>query len=168
MANVELLRETMDYIKNNPQKWRQDSWYAWVNEAGQIEYGVISLDMEEVNSCGSAFCFAGHAALKSGFPAPPRENHRQWTKAEEVDGYTQNVHVDEFAREKLGLTWEQAEVLFSGDNTLEDLEKIVDAIIDDPEIGEIDLLILVDRYNDYCCDECAGYTDDDEDDEDSW
>lgn len=43
--NVELLQQTMQYIKDNPEQHKQDIW---------------------LNECGTAACFAGWAALLSG------------------------------------------------------------------------------------------------------
>lgn len=165
MANVELLRETLQYIKNNPQSWRQDVWFTHIDpETGRRVESVIEVEVEEVNSCNTAFCFAGHAALKSGFPAPPKESYSQWTA--EIDGKT--VHVDTYAASKLGITYDQADVLFSGENSLEDIETIVEAIIENPDISDGDLEEKIGRDGaDYCCDECSGYADD-EDEETVW
>lgn len=161
MVNVELLDETMNHIRNNPQKWRQSAWYAWLDEDGKLAQDVVTVEVEEVNSCGSAMCFAGHAALKSGFPAPPSENWKQWTAT--IDGKLMDV--SDYAKKKLGLNWEQADVLFGGDNTMEDLETMVALLKENPDATEEDLLKAVDRFcdDDYCCEDCNGNND-----EESW
>ena len=170
MVNVDLLRETLDHIKNNPQTWRQDVWFTHVDpETGFRTDELISFDVEEVNSCGTAFCFAGHAALKSGFVAPPKNSYSHWCKEEydEASGRTRTIFVDDHAAKALGITWDQADVLFSGENSMEDLETIVNAIIEDPDISGSELNGLVDRnededYDDYDDDEDCSCCRDDE------
>lgn len=136
MVNVELLMETLEYIKDNPQKWLQEAWFALIDpKTGNRVWDIELFDVEEINSCGSAFCFAGHAALKSGFCAPPKSPNSAWRM--DING--RDVWVEDYAREQLGLTHEQAGVLFAADNSLEDLETIVKAIIDNPEISQYEL-----------------------------
>lgn len=151
MANNELLEKTMKYIEENPQTWRQESWYAWIDEDGDLVSESIDVEVTEVNSCGSAFCFAGRAALFEGFPEPPKSNSMSWVMP--IGDSPYGVMVDEFARARLGLTWDQASMLFNPSNTMEDLRKMVDAIKDDPDVDEDDLRKLV------------SWTDDDEDDD---
>ena len=161
MANVELLRETMQYIKNNPQSWRQDVWFTHLDpETGRRTHELVEVEVEEVNSCKTAFCFAGHAALKSGFPSPPKDSYTNWIA--EING--ENVWVDAYAARQLGITYDQAEVLFAGENSMEELEVLVEAIINKPDITSDDLERLLGRYSDCPC--CAD--DDDDDDEDVW
>jgi hypothetical protein len=165
MANVELLRETLDHIKNNPQTWKQDVWFTHLDpETHRRVASLIEVEVEEVNSCKTAFCFAGHAALKSGFPSPPKNSFEVWTA--EIDGKT--WWVDSYAADKLGITYDQADVLFAGENSLKEIEDIVNAIIENPEISEYDLNEMLGRNaDDYCCDECAGGWDDEDDDDDT-
>lgn len=134
MLNVKLLREVLDYIKANPQKWNQDAWFkVSVDKQGEPIFNKVTLQFEEVNSCNTALCFAGHAALMSGFDAPPRYDYEVWRgwgpglpKGERMD-------VDQYATEVLGLSTNQADVLFNGDNSLEDLERIVGKLIENPK-----------------------------------
>lgn len=166
MANNELLLETLNYIKENPQKWMQDVWFGFYDADGNRILEPVEL--EEVNSCNTAFCFAGHAALKTGFPAPPVNGYEPWVKSEydPVAARPVRTFVDEYAQKQLGLTWDQADVLFSGDNSLEDLETLVNAIIENPDIDQDDLLKAVDRYyDDERCGCCSDDVDDDDDDE---
>lgn len=161
MANNELLLDVLDHIKNNPQNWRQDAWFAFVDENGHRVWDTVSFDVEEVNSCHTAFCFAGHAALKTGFVAPPKNAYSGW-KMEVDDPSTysgkRNVYVEDYAREKLEITWDQADALFNGDNTLEDLEAMVKAIIDDTDISGEELQALASWY----------VSEDDEEDEEDY
>lgn len=140
MANEALLLETLEYIKNNPQKWNQGYWFVNFTHAGKLVSAYEQVEVEEVNSCGSAFCFAGHAALKTkNFPAPPKGGwDLPWVND---DG----VRVEEFARKALDLTYEQSEVLFFAENSLDDLETLVREIIEDPAITAHDLWCLIDN-----------------------
>lgn len=134
MINVKLLREVLQYIETHPQKWNQQAWFKVGQRSnGEPIFNKVTLQFEEVNSCNTSMCFAGHAALMSGFDAPPKNDYLMWRgwgpglrKAETMD-------VDEYAREVLGLTFEQADVLFQGENTLEDLKEIVENLIENPD-----------------------------------
>lgn len=156
MANEKLLLETLEYIKTHPQFWEQSAWGIWTNEVtGHPEIILTTVAMEEINSCGSAFCFAGHAALRTGFPPPPKSPNEMWTD-------DKGTWIDDHARTALGLTYDQADILFSPENTMDELETLVKAIIENPEIDADELEKLVDRYeSDYCCEECDGNGDDD-------
>lgn len=158
MANEKLLLETLEYIKTHPQQWDQSVWGIWTDEVtGHPEVIESIVSVEEINSCGSAFCFAGHAALRTGFPPPPKVNNAMWTDSN-------GRFVDDHARTVLGLTWGQADVLFSPENSMDNLETLVTAIIENPEIDQEELEKLVDRYeSDYCCADCEGDGDYDED-----
>lgn len=151
VLNEALLRETLQYIKEHPQQWNQEVWFTWKDANGNRLFDAIEVEFEEVNSCNSAFCFAGHAALKSGFGKPPKDSNRVW----EYDG----VEVSEWATDKLGLTWDQADVLFSSSNTMEDLELIVNAILENPNIGGDELYDLTSKYDDDYCTCCSSEDD---------
>jgi hypothetical protein len=152
MVNVELLEDTMKHIEENPQTWSQNNWYVWRTATGDKYWGVVTTEMVETNSCGSAYCFAGHAALSAGFSAPPKENYAGW--------FGQNgQYVDEFARETLGLTQAQADALFHGDNSMDDLRNMVDAIIENPKITGQALRELTDWHYDEDEDEDEEYDD---------
>ena len=69
--------------------------------------------------CGTAYCFAGYVGqLEDG----------RYARTDEVDG----IHVGQFAQEQLGLTEDQAEALFSADNTAEDIRAICEDIAGEP------------------------------------
>jgi hypothetical protein len=108
------------HIKTHPEEWRQGWW-------GRRD------------ACGTAFCFAGHAAVRAG--AEP-----QWHAS--VDGVEAfdfvmtpdgNAElVDEFAARVLGLDLDEAGEedfpLFSAVNDLDDLRRIIVEITGvDPE-----------------------------------
>lgn len=131
--NVELLRKTMDYIATHPQVWHQGSWF-WIYDSDKdtVIPHQVEITYEEVNSCNTAFCFAGHAALMEGFIAPPSNTYKAWTRQVDVKG-SDDWHyedVDEFARKRLGLSSDVANELFAAENTIQDLKDMVNLIIE--------------------------------------
>lgn len=130
--NVELLRDTMKWIEEHPGEHDQERW---------------------VNACGTAFCYAGHAALLAGATRPDALGFGiHWginpvTFKSVTDTYTgllatDNIPVDEFAARQLGITFEESEVLFDGDRTTAELRALVDALcagawIDDDRIYDV-------------------------------
>lgn len=110
--NAELLRRTLDHIKANPAEWNQDQW-----------------------RCDTAMCFAGWSATLAGCTWIRDDNYQSHVVAEPADVWSRTmwvgrldhtvVHVSERARRVLGLTSKQAVTLFSPDNGLDDLERIV-------------------------------------------
>jgi len=157
MANVELLKETLQYIKDNPQKWNQRVWYQ--NDTCLVP---VDIEVEEVNSCGTAFCFAGHVAIRTGFPAPPKDNYASWFRVEENGKYT---FVEQYAQEQLELSNDQADALFQADNSMDDLEWMVNEIISDPTVsGSYLMSNRPDGFDeDYCDCGCQDEYDEDED-----
>lgn len=93
--------------------------------------------------CGTAMCFAGHTALLAGakpiittsFAPDPGEDWWFGTvRVQGEGGVTFDRHVSTYAQELLGLSESDAESLFSGDNTLDDLEHLVGEIVEHGEI----------------------------------
>lgn len=124
MVNVELMQKVLDHITAHPKEWNQASWAnRW--------------------SCGTSFCFAGHAANMTGhnfiwdfdggaIAVEVEAGTRAFeveraTRASEVEG---NVAIALAAREELGLTVQQAAVLFNGDNSLAELYYLANVITD--------------------------------------
>lgn len=137
-VNFALLDEILAYVQNHPDQWNQDDWFKIVDlETGSIRYEKEEVIVKEVNSCGAAMCFAGHAALRMGFPAPPKDNGKIWTRAvkDPEDGYEYDEEVFTFAQNVLGLTSSQADALFAGANTLDDLQNIVEALHLNPKLS---------------------------------
>lgn len=115
MANENLLKLTMLYIKTFPEKHDQGDW---------------------VNPCDSTMCFAGHAAVLAGatFKNKIYQEEEEWL----VDPITgkhkdwhyngDRVYIQEFARKKLGLTVRESDYLFHQRRTHEELEKAVEML----------------------------------------
>lgn len=142
-VNYELLDEMYNFIKEHPQTWEQASWFKNVDtETGREKVYVRIETVEELNSCGSSFCFAGHIALREGFPSPPLNNNLEWDR--KVINYTYSTEyiyesVGSFAAKRLGLGELVADQLFDPFNTLEDLRFMILALKVDPEISSWDL-----------------------------
>jgi hypothetical protein len=106
--NVALLDEVLAYITANPSVWDQRMW-----------------------RCGTTACFAGHAALRTGatWAHPEDKNETDLlATAEDIaagisfrEGERDLVDVEECAKRALGISWREADELFSGGNTLGDL-----------------------------------------------
>lgn len=135
--NVALLQATMAYIEKNPEQHDQNNW---------------------ITACGTAFCYAGHAAILAGAARPGNEVAewgRSWAinvetleslAVESVSGYSDTVKpIDEFAAARLGLTLDEADVLFDGDQTLRTLRILVDALCADAWIDENGMIHDVER-----------------------
>lgn len=106
-VNKELLLQTLAYIEEHPEEWRQGRW-----------------------RCGSTACFAGHAALLAGAEWLHKKEINQATdeKVRAPDGAVE--WVNDYAKHVLGLTTDVAEALFHGNNTLSDLRRIVAGLVD--------------------------------------
>lgn len=109
--NVALLRQTLAHIEAHPEQWNQEMW---------------------ANECGTAFCFAGHAVLQAGCHILASRETVEWstipseiaTAAFPLRGSAPSIRA--VAMRLLGLDDGQALTLFCGDNSLDDLERIVD------------------------------------------
>ncbi len=129
--DYELLDGILEYIKEHPKQWNQTDWYKVVNTiTGDETYISETTTVKELNSCGTAMCFAGHVALAAGFPNPPvvqkDDDEDTWhRKVIDEKGEVDYEFVSSFAARRLGISFSQADALFAGDNNLEDLEFIV-------------------------------------------
>lgn len=135
--NHKLLDDVMGYIKNHPLEWDQIAWHRIMDlNTGVIRYDSEEQIVKEVNSCGAAFCFAGHVAMAEGFPAPPKNNNATWYRNFlDVDGFREYEEVSEFAIKRLGITSWQADALFAAENDMEQLEKMVAALHINPDLN---------------------------------
>ena len=118
--NVDLLDKTLDHIKmlvafeadgcEMDQHWNQN-WWGTRNE------------------CGTTLCFAGWALKLAGHTIVPRSEGNQFhykggdDLGVEVDG--EDRHIAKVAREELGLTNYEKQLLFCSSNRLDDLERRV-------------------------------------------
>lgn len=100
--NVELLQETLAYIKAHPKEWDQTEWF-----------------------CGTSACFAGWAAVLAGHKRMGRHTFSVMNPETGRRGYVWNV-----ATRELGLTDTQASELFAGGNDFYALEQVVGRLTD--------------------------------------
>lgn len=117
--NVVLLMATMATIKMHPEKHDQGTW---------------------VDPCNTTMCFAGHAAVISGatFDKDIFESEDGWLidpngkHVSEYDAIDENCHlkdgylyINEYAREKLGLNYQESSYLFNHSRTPWELEEAI-------------------------------------------
>lgn len=96
--DVSLLRKTLEHILSDPEHWNQACW------------------LEKRSRCGTIGCLAGWAAQLS----PRAETHKNMTWLWSVDG-GEALALPRAAETVLGLTEEQSDRLFDGDNSMRDL-----------------------------------------------
>lgn len=124
-VNHELLDEILSFIKAHPKTWVQDSWYKNVDAIHGERLFSIPEEVTEQNSCGTSFCFAGHTAIHEGFPAPPLDDSITWFRQVKDDDGVYHEDVSDFAREVLGLDYDQSDALFDSSNSLDDIETMI-------------------------------------------
>lgn len=98
--NLELLKQTWEFIKKNPEMHNQ-------------------ADFINNTQCGTTMCFAGHATVLSGAEFPKEPNDSYWFltpdgKLTEKDenGARKGIYVEKYARDVLGMTDEEAQFIF--------------------------------------------------------
>lgn len=106
--NVELANRVLEHIQSHMTKWNQGDW------------GVKTPD------CGTAYCFGGWAvALTDG------EGFFEWAKDEYIPRKRYLLNITEVrlrAMQLLGLNGDQADLLFSGGNDMDDIEVVLEGI----------------------------------------
>ena len=129
--NTERLQGTLDFITNNPGRHSQGIWFR-----GQA------------TECGSTGCFAGWSVALYGpaegwvqdSPESPRDFGPSYWRHEKA--MERAMHVGEVAIDLLGLTQDQADVLFNGENTPGMIADMVDDLVNrcglqhDPDEGD--------------------------------
>lgn len=134
--NRELLTELRDKIKSLPSMGDLDKRFQEEDAPDYLSKDTLTLAAEHginqiwlqwiwVNpygDCGTAACAAGWTALLMGKEINDRCEVQQDFKA---------MHVREYARQVLGLTLQQAEDLFSGNNTRDDMDRIFAKLLEE-------------------------------------
>lgn len=95
---------------------RKDAAY----EKFQKVWDLKTLELEDKikngpTACGTAYCVAGYVAAMTDV--------RHLTT-----DIVNDVHAEEFARAALGLTYDQSELLFNGNNTIEEVRTFAESI----------------------------------------
>lgn len=126
---AELRHATLDAIRANPEHWDQSAW-----------------------RCDTGMCFAGWAAQLAGgvFPYDDNDDRTDIVYGGEEPragivtsptGQLETISV--FAQDRLGLTDDEADILFYGDNDLYDLTELVRRL----DAGESILDYLENRFD---------------------
>lgn len=115
------LRKVMAAIRANPKRWDQSRWH-----------------------CGTTHCFAGWAQILAG-KVRLRKDGAVY-KADIEACQFPIPHQD--AEKWLGITWEQGHALFFFANSLNQLQIVVDAIIENPNVSHETLYWLKQQAKD--------------------
>ncbi len=115
VANTELLLELKAWVRSEWEK----------KEAGQ-ESEWDQSTWASRTGCGTVCCVAGKTALLNGWK-PEFENGADYTIIFAKGGRTWPV--DDIAQDVLGLTDEEADDLFEGVNSVEQIERLIDLIV---------------------------------------
>lgn len=116
--SADRLNEAMEVTEQKAAAglWDQEEWITWWD-------------------CGTGGCFAGNWALHRGCEPWWREGSHERSTGRIID-LTGNVDsVESWARDDLGLTFEESYPLFDSANTLDDLRRLVKEIIAERESG---------------------------------
>lgn len=145
---IPLLRIIWEQIKADMEAWEQDSWYgvSWEALAAPAVREYIAERKVIPWSCGTPACIAGHASFAAGATLPPRIVELMAEGKPSVGGEIitpdgVEMWVQDYAREVLGFTDEQADVLFAAPRTADEIEHMVTALEGDPRA---DLHYLID------------------------
>lgn len=119
-ANVAKLLETLQYIESLPNVRAEDAYPIGIDVFDQYTYGTDNSDITNSEHCGTAACFAGWRYLLDGH----------------TPGELFDVRCDIIseASSSLGLDSDTAMILFSSNNTLDDLRMYVGALVANPDM----------------------------------
>lgn len=136
MLNIPLMRKVMDHIDSIPNAVTAREVFTIIkSEDGPKESYHQGKWMVE-GACGTAGCFAGHAVLMVG-AKPVNLEPLMGDTGIELTSYVEfedKVHeISALAQEQLGLTDDQADELFAGFNTIDDVHEFVDEFISEAE-----------------------------------
>lgn len=123
MPNIALARKVLEHIERFPQHHYQGDWTN--NPINQL-----AADNGDHPPCGTALCFAGWTAFLTA-PKGSRMNSAGTILL--PDGKT--PHSADWTEELLGITPEQASVLFYSAQNLDDLKAVIDAIEAQPDVS---------------------------------
>lgn len=133
--NLRLLRKVLNHIDKHPESYYQGAWAtrwgSWVRQSQRYRW-VSYMDRKtkkvrrrKATMCTTSYCFAGHAIVQAGHDFRTMGLHDDL----EIDGrHTSIYRVIDKARELLGLTQEEANALFEGDNTRRDVQDVCEQI----------------------------------------
>lgn len=138
--NRDLLILLRDFLNDNQDRHEQTTWITGVVRPAQEHPDATGAELArlvtESTTCGTAGCVAGWAALFGGYRQLTADDQRRCYTASDdvydpaVPGYF--LSMQRAARAVLGLSVAQAHMLFWGDNTLDEINEMIDALLADP------------------------------------
>ena len=127
--NTQMLHLVYKEIKTFPKAWNQNTWAVDFDKLADLP-GIKEFKR---NRCGTAYCFAGHAALLAGYEIAWDD----FGESSSVTDKNERGHarsISEVAAEVLGLEESQRLDLFAGGNSLENIRQyIIDYTGEDPD-----------------------------------
>lgn len=126
MPNIPLLLQTMAHIEAHPKQWNQGSW------------------IREDSDCGTAYCFAGWAAVLSGAKFAKDVASNDFRSCVIPPDDAEPVDVADYAADLLGVEPYEADRaeednyvhLFHAANDLDDLRQIVNELCAEGQVTE--------------------------------
>lgn len=100
------------HIEAHPEEWDQRNWASR-------------------SDCGTAYCLAGLACVRSGGQAKFYRGLEYASTCSLPDGRTELIVL--VAQDLLGLTNDQADILFDASNTIDDLKRIAKSFHDNEQ-----------------------------------
>lgn len=138
--NLELLRQHIGWIEKAASapdavdlQWDQSLWVhstdpdlfePLLNEVTGRPTGYYRLDVKE-GFCNTACCLAGSVAISEGQPQFTRDGADEDFTASFMET---GEPIESFARDQLGLTERESDVMFNGNNSVDDLIRLAEAV----------------------------------------
>lgn len=120
-------------LAGQPSEWDQESWFQLPRELEEAEFAPMDEVPDLVLGCGTACCLAGKVSWDAGGRPLLKKSHfddfSYFSTSIVAFPDGSQAPVNTFAQDHLGLSDEEADVLFSGSNTIEDLRVLIPAII---------------------------------------
>lgn len=127
VPNLPLLRKILAQIDAVPESWVQSTWgLVWNSLTGDIIADQRRQSGQARATCGTAYCIAGHVAVLTGWEPSGWSMGEASSYWMDEDGRERRVSV--IARDALGLTNEEAEMLFHGDNSRSEVQLLAEII----------------------------------------
>lgn len=128
MPDVPLLRKVLSHIDTHPEEWLQSAYSVNISEILSHHPGTEFEQLYATNTCGTAFCVAGHAvAMTYGVHIDTLTNQVVPNIAD-FDDCSDGKDWFNYGKQTLGLTADEAFELFRGYNTRGDIQVIAERI----------------------------------------
>lgn len=120
--NLAELDAIIAHAKAHPESHYQGDWATYAGTASELP-PVVTPEL----TCGSAFCIAGAAVARAGGQMLWRYNGIQWVATHAILNRV-TYSISRLAQSVLGLNEYQADKLFSGSNSMADIDEVRDRI----------------------------------------